>query len=382
MALRVALVVPDLRRTSGGLAQNLPRLAEALADVGVEVQLHAIGEVPASTRPNLRYRGAAPVRPIRIGRSPELRANLLSSEAQVVHANGLWMLPLGYAARAARRLGVPLVVGPRGMLAAWALRRSRWKKALARLVLHPGALDSAAGWHATSDREAEDIRRLGFRQPICVAPSGIEPPVDAAPEAKRHFLAVAPEIAGRRVLLFYSRFHSKKRILELLRDFASIAPRLPDWHLLAVGIPDEYSVAELSAEARRLGIASRASILDGTTGPAPYAAAELFSLPTHDENFGRVVAEALAAGVPVITTTGTPWTEIDAAGAGRCVDIDAYRPTLEELMGRTSAELRAQGENGRRWVLQNFQWERSASTLKSFYQELLAGQAPARSAAG
>jgi glycosyltransferase involved in cell wall biosynthesis len=248
-------------------------------------------------------------------------------------------------------------------------------------VFHPGAFDAAAGWHATSDKEAEDIRRLGYRQPICVAPSGIEPPADGADEVRRHFQVLAPEIAGRRVLLFHSRFHSKKRILELLADFASLAPRLPDWHLLAVGIPDQYSVAELRAEASRLGIASRASILDGSTGPAPYAIAELFSLPTHDENFGRVVAEALAAGVPVITTTGTPWAPLEAAGAGRCVEIDSFRPALEELMRTPPEALRAQGEKGRSWVLQNFQWGRSASILKGFYEELLAASRPARSAA-
>jgi glycosyltransferase involved in cell wall biosynthesis len=280
------------------------------------------------------------------------------------------MLPLGYAVRAAHARRVPLVISPRGMLAPWSLRRSRWKKLLAGRLIHPDAFQSAAAWHATSQREAEDIQSLGFQQPVCVAPNGIEPPAMDPTLARAHYLRVAPELAGKRVLLFYSRFHSKKRIKELLADFAPISGRQPEWHLLCVGIPEEYSVDDLRAAAAGLGLASRTTFLDGRDAPKPYAVAHLFALPTHDENFGRVIAEALAWGVPVITTTGTPWEQLNTIGAGRWVEIAAFAQELEGLMARPLDELRVAGERGRTWVVEEFDWARIAKTLRGFYERL------------
>jgi glycosyltransferase involved in cell wall biosynthesis len=373
--VRVAMVVPDLDPTSGGPAENVPRLAAALAGSGVEVELHAVGPVPAGGAAGLTMIGHEPAWPRRLGRSPALRRALLDSAADVVHAHCLWMSPLGYAAESARRRAVPLVVSPRGMLTPWARRRSPLKKALARQLVHPGAFEQAAGWHATSETEASQLRAYGLVQPICVAPNGIEPPAEDAEASRRFYLDAAPALRNRRVLLFYSRFHSKKRVLELMRDFKMLAPRLPEWHLLVVGIPEEYSLERLRDEAVRMGLDGRASVLDGRGAPKPYPVAELFVLPTHDENFGRVVAEALASGVPAVTTTGTPWGELDGVGAGTCVSIDALPRELERWMSKTADERRAAGARGREWALQALDWTRIAARLRDFYAQLLAARA-------
>jgi glycosyltransferase involved in cell wall biosynthesis len=370
------MVVPDLAPSSGGPAENVPRLARALADTGMKVELHWLaGQAPAppTMGPLVETREARPTWPRRLGRSPEMGRNLGASEADVVHAHCLWMLPLHYAATAARVRGVPFVISPRGMLAPWSLQRSRWRKRAARFLLHPGAFEQAAGWHATSDQEAADIRSQGFRGAICTAPNGIEPSPMADTSTPAVYLERAPELRGRRILLFYSRFHSKKRVLELVRDFATIASNHPAWHLLAVGIPEEYSVERVRSEAVRLGIANRVTVLDGRELPKPYAIAELCALPSHDENFGRVVAEALAAGLPVLTTRGTPWSGIATAGAGGWVALEEVPTELARLMSQTPAELRASGERGRRWVLETFDWRNIARTMVRFYEALLAG---------
>ena len=369
--MRIALVVPNLEPQSGGPAQNVPRLAEALAEQGLDVEVHAVGATPASSRPRLDYWGSAPARPRRLGRSPQMAERLLATRADILHANCLWMLPLGYAARAAQAKGTPLVISPRGMLAPWSLKRSRWKKALASLLVHPGALQGATAWHATSLQEADDIRRLGFGQPICVAPNGVDPAAADERVARSYYLHAAPELEGKRILLFYSRLHAKKRVRELLADFARIAEGHADWHLLAVGIPEEFTVAALRGEAERLGIGARTTILDGRQAPKPYSLAQLFVLPTHDENFGGVVVEALASGVPVLTTTGTPWEDLNRVGAGRWVPIEEFPGELERLMALAPADLAAAGERGRRWVLDAFDWREIAATMKRFYEGLV-----------
>lgn len=372
--MHVTMVVPDLAPTSGGPAENVPRLAVALAQRGLRVEVEATGPVPSLSAPHLQLHGAAPAWPRRLGRSPDLAARLRRASTDLIHSHCLWMLPLHYAAAAARRQGVPLVISARGMLAPWSLARSRINKRLARWFIHPGALELAAGWHATSQAEADDIRQLGFMQPICVAPNGIEPSDQDAEAARRFYASAAPEIRGRRVLLFYSRFHSKKRVLELMQVFSALTAEHGDWHLLMVGIPEEYGIEDLQAEARRLGVARQVSVVDGRDAPKPYPVSELFVLPTHNENFGRVVAEALAAGVPVLTTTETPWGEINAIDAGACVAIEDLPKTLQEFMRRDPESLRTAGCRGTEWVLANFDWSQIAECLEGFYRHLLAGQ--------
>jgi glycosyltransferase involved in cell wall biosynthesis len=371
------MVVPDLAPSSGGPAENVPRLAEAVAGFGVQVELHWQGSAEDRTVTPLasavENRVAGPARPRTLGRSPEMRRRLRESKADLIHAHCLWMLPLGYAAEAARVQSVPLVISPRGMLAPWSLRRSPWKKRAARALLHRGAFQQAAGWHATSDQEARDVLSLGTGAPVCTAPNGIEPSTPMDSVARTAYLERAPELRDRRVLLFYSRFHSKKRVLELLRDFAGLAPTHARWHLLAVGIPEEYSVDRLRGEAARLGIPDRVTVLDGRTLPKPYGLAELYVLPSHDENFGRVVAEALAAGVPVIATRGTPWSGIATADAGAWVTLEEIPAALSGFMSRSTDELRAAGERGRGWVLGAFDWKTIAGTMVAFYESLLRG---------
>jgi glycosyltransferase involved in cell wall biosynthesis len=371
MSLTVAHVVPNLHTTSGGPAQNVPRLCAALASAGIEIELHTMGAVPAHLTAGVRVDSAAAVWPTRLGRSPGLARGLRASKADLYHAHCLWMRPLGYAAQAAHMRRVPLIISPRGMFARWALRRSPLKKLLAQWLVHPGAFRQAAGWHATSEQEADEIRRLGFRQPICVAPNGIEPTSDDPVLVRATYLRLAPELNGRRIALFFSRLHSKKRPLELLSDFAALAVKHPDWHLLMVGIPEEFDVARLRHEADVRGIAGRVTVLDGRNLPKPYALAELFVLPTHNENFGRVVAEALASGVPVLTTTGTPWSGIEAEGAGRWAPLDRLSKDLDELLALPPSELRAMGERGRRWVLERYDWSTVVRPLLGFYAELV-----------
>jgi len=116
---------------------------------------------------------------------------------------------------------------PRGMMSPWAWQyHLGWKKAIAATWFHPGAFAAVAGWHATSAAEADDIRRLGFTQPLCISPNGVHPPVAAAESAAAtYWRQEHPALAGRRVALFRnSRFHSKKRVLELIALWAT-APR-------------------------------------------------------------------------------------------------------------------------------------------------------------
>ncbi|MBI2497081.1 MAG: glycosyltransferase, partial [Opitutae bacterium] len=227
--MRLCHIVPSLEDRHGGPSKSVRALANSLAALGESVELLATAEArwPAM----LAGRDAAVIRlfpriaPRWLSRSPELRAHLRQAEFDCVHHHSLWLLTLRYAREAARRRDVPLVISPRGMMSGWAYSHRRWRKALAERFVHPGAFAAAAGWHATSPEEADDIRALGFRQPVCVSPNGVDLPADMELAAARSaWLDLCPAARTRPVALFYSRFHRKKRLEELI-DLWLSAPR-------------------------------------------------------------------------------------------------------------------------------------------------------------
>ena len=233
-------------------------------------------------------------------------------------------------------------------------------------------MQQAAAWHATSEEESRDIRRRGFRQPVCLAPNGVPLP-DAAglARARSVWLDLCPAARSRPVALFYSRLHRKKRVRELI-DLWLSRPR-GDWLLLVAGTPEDYTAESLTASVAAQGGAERVVVVDGTGRPAPYAVASLFLLPSHSENFGLVIAEALAAGVPALVTDSTPWQGLAGADAGWCVSWDAYGPALDRALDEDAGVLAARGRRGREWMARDFSWNRVARILHDFYGQLRHG---------
>ena len=348
-------------------------LATALARTPADVDLFATvaGEGWKSCQGTLRIEVFRRDWPLRICPSAGLKRRLADEKASVIHHHSLWLRTLRYAHQSAMRGRVPLVLSPRGMMDPWAWRHHSWRKAIARALLHPGALEDVSGWHATGEDEARSIRELGFRQPICVAPNGVAALSDAeAVNAAEHWRRLVPSASDRPVALFYSRFHQKKRLIELLDLWLEHAPK--DWLLLVVGIPEEYTPSSVEAYVMRAGHSGRVRAFDGTSHPPPYPIANLFLLPSHGENFGQSIAEALANGVPALVTDTTPWSGLSSAGAGWCVPWDQYAKALKSATAEGAEALRQRGAGGREWVLREYSWTRTAGILSEFYSSLTA----------
>jgi glycosyltransferase involved in cell wall biosynthesis len=368
-----ATVVPSLDPRYGGPSVSVPALVRAMHDLDPTARLYCAGAgwpgEPGWPDYVRRFEDDWP-QPLR--RSRRLRRALESDDLALVHHHALWLPTLGYAYRATRHHDCPLVISPRGMLSPYALARSQWRKRLAAIVVHPGALRRAAGWHATSDIEADDIRRAGYRQPVIVAPNGVEVSAWNEPVDRQAWLGRHPELAGKRILHFFSRLHSKKRVDWLIDAWAELASRHPDWHLLVVGNAEEFSVEQLRARAADRGIAERTTVA-GTDGLAkPYRLAELYVLPTASENFGMTVAEALASGVPALVTTDAPWEAVNRLGCGACVPMADWLKELETWLRLSSDELRQRGEIALQYVTTTFSWEKQAQSLLDFYSSLTA----------
>lgn len=372
--MKICHIVASLAERHGGPSKSVRAVCAALARAEHEVELltttpraPAAGDSQQDGR--LHVRTFAQNWPLRICRSTGIKRALRTSRVDVVHHHGMWQRTLHYAHQEARRQRAAFVVSPRGMMSRWAWNHHRWRKAVSRHLIHPGALDAVTGWHATSDEEAREIRALGFSQPICVAANGVEAPDPAAVSAAvDHWHEACPATLQRPVAVFYSRFHQKKRVVELIDVWLERAPR--DWLLLLVGIPEAYTPEVLERYVQRMSGGGRVAAFSGAGRPPPYAVGSIFLLPSHNENFGLAIAEAMAHGLPVVVTDTTPWSTIQRDGLGWCVPWERFGPTLASAVTESQQSLKQRGARAREWVLREYSWDRSASLLGDFYQQL------------
>lgn len=369
--MNIAHIVPSLEIRQGGPSVSVPALAGALAKLGHEVELLATEPGPGSAHLDGKLRVETFPRgwPPQVCPSPELQKRLQQSSAEIIHHHALWLRTLHYAHQSARANSAKLVVSPRGMMNRWAWNHHRWRKQLARALIHPGALAAVDGWHATSDEEAAEIAALGFKQPVCVSPNGVTAPsVEQRVRDADYWLKLCPAVGNRPVAVFYSRFHRKKRVLELIDLWLAHAPQ--DWLLLLVGIPQEYTPEILERYVLRASGAGRVRAFSGENRPPPYAVGSLFLLPSHSENFGLVIAEAMAYGLPAVVTDSTPWSGINEGDRGWCVPWASYAEAVRAATQENYDQLRARGAAARDWVIAEYSWEQGAQRLASFYHGL------------
>ena len=368
--MRVVHVVPAIAEEASGPSYSVPRLCDSIRGAGADVELATLDWSRARDR--LPYQRTFPLGfgPRRLGTSPGLKRWLeeqsMTGDIAVIHSHGLWMMPNVYAGQACRTGRPQLVVSPRGTLSSWALRRSALLKKVFWIGWQAKALRSTACFHATAQAEYEDIRARGFTQPVCVLPNGIDvPPLHAA------------EKNGRKRLLFLGRIHPVKGLDVLLRAWQVVEDRFSDWDLHIAGPDDKGHLAEMRSLAGKLQV-KRVFFHGPQYGEEKlrvYRAAWLFVLPSHSENFGVTVGEALAAGVPAIVTRGAPWSGLPEHGAGWWIEmgLEPLIACLEEALSTPPKRLAEMGRSGRDWMRREFAWDRIGAQFLETYHWLHSG---------
>lgn len=382
-------VVPSINPRTGGPAASVPGLAAAQAGAGLAVAVLSLDYEEHGDSPEIPGVRSLASPPSALGRrlrgwSPALRRLILEAavRADIVHSHALWMVPGIYARQAAESLGRPLVISPRGMLDPWSLERSRLKKLLAAGAYENRNLGAARLLHATSDLEAESIRRYGLRQPITVLPNGVELTRAGEIPGRELLERRFPELHGKRWLLFLGRLDPKKGLDWLLEIWRDLGPGRPDWRLVIAG-PDLAGygaklVAAVAAEPVLLERTTFTGMLEGAEKSAALACAELFVLPTRGENFGIAVAEALAHGTPVVTTTAAPWGELVGHDCGWWVAPEraALQTALAAALRLPESELAHRGARGAGLIRERYSWDSIGERWVEVYHWLLSGGAP------
>jgi len=292
-------------------------------------------------------------------------------ETAVVHVHGLWLWSNHLSLKVAVKLGVPVVVSPHGMLDTWDISHHGARKRLAMWLYQKKDLLKVSVLHACSMVEVTTIQSYKLGIPVACIPIGVDVPEDISCPP------VAPEFLNpnKKTALFLSRIHPKKGLKLLIEYWSQLQPE--NWQLIIAGIDNDGYLEEMLKLISRLGMQNHIKYVGPVFGDAKdqlYRSSDLFLLPTHSENFGIVVPEALSYGVPVLTTTGTPWVdELVEFDCGWCCGptMNSLKPVLTKALATEKSTLVAMGSRGREMVKQNYSWPAIGQKTHCLYNWLL-----------
>jgi glycosyltransferase involved in cell wall biosynthesis len=295
------------------------------------------------------------------------------ADFDIVHIHALFSYATLPAAFWARRRGVPYIVRPLGTLNEWGMTHRRpWLKKASFRLLEGRIVKHAALMHYTSDRERHEAEKLDVRTPSAIIPNALSatPAVGVPGEFRRRHA-----LHGRRIILFLSRLDRKKGLDLLLRAFADVRRRVPDATLVIAGDGPRELVGQLEAVAEALGIAADVvwtGFLAGQDKQAALADADVFALPSYSENFGIAVAEAMAAGLPVIVSDQVGiHGDIARAAAGLVVACQLGNLTQAMLRLLNDSDLRASmGRNGKRLVATKYSQDAVTGEVLDIYNRI------------
>ena len=368
-------VTQGLVKSAGGPSESVPRtaVAQMMAGINVAIAYPDVGELSEAAK----AAAAAGVRMIpfkaKFGRlnpmkfSREMLTGLMrvAKDYDVIQPHLNWVFPTWWASFVARRLGKALVMMPRGCFEPERLKISKWKKRIFGTIDRHYARGAAAIW-ATAPSEERGIKAYAPGVRTAVFPIGI----DAA-------MYTPHDRAGRegvKTLLFLSRISEIKGLDLLARAWGEVRPK--GWRLVVSGPNDRghrERMEALFAECCEKGSYEfREGVYDEEKRRL-LASVDAFILPTRNENWGIVVAEAMASALPVICTKGAPWECLETAGAGWWTDISAegLAAAIREMTELPDGELAAKGMRGRKWVEDNLDWPAIGRRMKEEYETYL-----------
>lgn len=295
----------------------------------------------------------------------------------ILHTQSLWNYPPYCAFELSKKYNLPLVMSIRGNLYDWNLNKSKWKKDLALTLFQMKMFQEASCLHATELNEMKAIRKLGIKTPVALISNGIEIDEFENLLSKKEAIKNLNLNTSKRYCLFMSRIDYKKGLEYLISNFIKLENLFPEWELLIAGpVYDQKYFNQINIAIDNANIKKKVHYFGMVSGQKRlnlFAASELFILPAHTENFGMVIGEAMAAKLPIITTTGTPWQVLNDKNAGWWVKLnhENISKALEKAMKKSSQELLEMGEQGYEIIKKDFSWKEVATKMKLVYSWLL-----------
>lgn len=358
--MKVLHIVGSLDKSAGGPSRSVPQTCQHLANPQLKIELIARpsqNPVKPKTSEHFKVRFCSLKQLIWLG------LKLSKKDTDLIHLQHVWDPYIHVMAWFAQIKGIPYLITPRGMLEPWIMNRNPWKKKLAMLLYQRHDLMKAIAIHATCKMEKENIRKLGFSNPISVIPNGVD--LSTIPKPKTKYRT--------KKIVFLSRIHEKKGIELLLNAWKQL--KIADWNLAIAGEGESNYLKKLKTKIESENI-KNVHFVGSQYGQNKWSflkSGDIFVLPTYSENFGIVVAEALAVGIPVITTTGTPWQELETQKCGWWINLNVSNlvKVLTEAINVPPEELKKMGSRGIKLITEKYDIKTVAQQMKQIYQDII-----------
>jgi glycosyltransferase involved in cell wall biosynthesis len=295
----------------------------------------------------------------------------------VIHLNNLWNFPSLFAWYSARKFDIPLIISPRGSIYKWSLSQGFFHKRIALMLFQKRMLQQAALIHVTDLSEVEALRDLGVGTKHVLIPNGINSNATVFGCECSNGVIANKINDKRRKILFVGRLHKKKGLDLLISVFCDLSKDFPCWdlHILGATEDDKYlfylkSLISDSVVSDRIFFHGESV---GAEKAKFYRSSHLFVLPSHSENFGISVAEAMASGLPVITTNNTPWKDLDKINAGWSIDlsIENLKNSLKCALSLDDVALKVMGRNGSEFI-KRYDWNFLSAQYRDMYMSVSA----------
>lgn len=308
--------------------------------------------------------------------STKAKHTLLNTQADILHMEALWRCPQLWMADWKKQYpNRPIICSPHGMLDPYIIQsQGKFKRIISNLFFQKG-LEAVDCYHALCQKELEDIRAYGLKQPVAIIPNGINMP-DTAKNFERK--------DNKKHLLYLGRLHRKKGVDMLLKAMAQIKEEKPDllgnWHVDLVGWDHENCRTELERIVHEGHLESRVTFYGGLFGDDKlrmYATSDAYILPSHGEGLPMTILEAWSWKLPVIMTPKCNIPEgFEANAAIRIEDtVESVKQGLMKLLSMNIEQRKKIGINGYQLVKEKFTWDASANKMIQLYTWLLGNTA-------
>ena len=377
--MKILHVIPSVSPIYGGPSQAIGSMTSALAAQGLQVD---VATTTANGNSELDVPLSAPVLEsgVRTFYFPRQfpkwwtfswpLTRWLSKNAgnyDLLHIHALFNYPTLVASQIARNAKVSYILRPLGTMSPWSISQKKLRKKIYYRLFERQNLFHAAAIHATSHFEARYLQRLGLKAKVHIIPLGIE----KTSLPRRQTLSNKPPR-----LLFLSRLDAKKGLSLLIQSLASLSKKGMNAHLTIAGNGNPGYLSQLKEKVRNLGLVSQVEFVgfvEGEKKTQLFAESDIFVLPSSDENFGLAVAEAMAAGLPVVVSDQvgiSPEVQEYSAGVVVKCTVDSVKEGLERLI--IDPELCSKmGKQGEQLVKERFAWDKVAGQLTEFYEKIL-----------
>lgn len=343
--MKIVHYIPSIDRIAGGTSTYMQVLAKGLGEIA---EVHIITHVSENplVMENCKVHYVHNYQPLSYSWNTSIAFLLDEIGPDIVHVNCCWMPACATVQRIAQKRGYKVVLTPHGMLEPWIIKRHYWTRKVPALWLYQkAAVQMADCVQATAESERDNLLKLGYNSNIKVVRLGIDA---ESIEMKRSW-------KKSRQILFLSRVHVKKGINFLVEAADVLRNELQGYKILVAGEGDADYVEAMKRMICDRGLQDIVQLIGGVYGDEKwrlFQTSDFFVLPTHSENFGLAIAESLASGTPVITTVGTPWSDLNSAEAGAWIEIgtEPLVKTLRRFLSLSEDELEAMGRNGRKLI--------------------------------